>query len=308
MKTTILSMLKIGFILLLCPTSVEAQQQVQFTQYMYNTMSVNPAYVGTGSRLEGHLIHRSQWVGLDGAPTTQNFGIQGAVNEKVGLGLNFTNDRIGPVNQCYLNGSASIKLKLSTSVKLAVGLNGGLDVLNIDWSKGNAQNVNDQTIQNNIRNRVRPLIGAGTYLYGDNWYFGFSSPNFIQKDTYSEQDQAVINSNIHWYFIGGYVFQLTDNVKFKPAVLGKLVQGAPLTVDLSANFLFNDTYTAGVAYRYNDAISLLLGMNIKKAFFIGYSYDITMTRLRKYNGGSHDIILKYTLFTQKQSARSPRFF
>ena len=308
MKTNAIIKFAFGLSLIFFSQNTKAQQQVQFTQYMYNTMLVNPAYAGTSNRLEAYFIHRSQWVGLEGAPSSQNFGVQGAVGNKIGLGLNLTNDKIGPANQLYINGNAAVRLPLTPKMKLSLGLSGGIDMLNINWSKGLAKDQSDQTMYNNINNRVRPILGAGSYLYGDKWYFGISSPNFIQKDTYGREDEAMINSNVHWYFIGGYVFQLSDQVKLKPAVLGKIVKGAPLTVDVSANVLIQDMYTVGLGYRYKDAMSLLLGVTLKKAYFIGYSYDATLTKLRGFSSGSHDIIFKYSLLTKEQGARSPRFF
>ena len=308
MKTRLIIKLTFVLSLIFLSQTINAQQQVQFTQYMYNTMLVNPAYAGTSNRLEAYLIHRSQWVGLDGAPSSQNFGVQGAVTEKLGLGLNITNDKIGPSNELYINGSAAVRLPLSSNVNFSLGLNGGIDMLSVNWSKGQVKDASDQLMANNINNRVRPIIGAGGYLYGDKWYFGLSTPNFIQKDTYGRDEEAMIHSSTHFYFIGGYVFDLTEDIKLKPAVLGKLVKGAPLTVDVSANALFKEMYTVGLGYRYKDAMSLLLGITLKKSYFIGYSYDATFTKLRKYSSGSHDIIFKYSLFTKEQSARSPRFF
>lgn len=308
MKTNNIIKLACGLALLFSSHQNFAQQQVQFTQYMYNTMLVNSAYAGTSNRLEAYAIHRSQWVGLDGAPSSQNVGVQGAITNKLGLGLNVTNDKIGPSNEVFINGSASVRLPLSSSVNISLGLNGGIDILSVNWEKGKYKDGFDQTMYNNINNRVRPIIGAGTYLYGNNWYFGLSSPNFIQKDSYGREEEAMIHSNIHWYFIGGYVFQLSDELKLKPAVLGKIVKGAPLTVDVSANLLIRDMYTVGLGYRYKDAMSFLLGITLKKAFFIGYSYDATLTKLRGFNSGSHDIIFKYSLLTKEQGARSPRFF
>ncbi len=288
--------------------SLHAQQQVQYTQYMYNTMSVNPGYTGTSNRLEAYLIHRSQWVGLSGAPNSQNIGIQGAVSDKIGIGFNAIKDRLGPSNQVFLNASAAVRLNLSPRTKLSIGINGGIDVLSVNWSSGQVLNENDPGLLNNIQNRVRPLVGAGLYVYGDKWYAGVSSPSFIKADRYNSGSTVAINSVIHWYVIGGYVFNLTDRLKFKPAVLAKLVQGAPLSVDVSANFLFQEKYTVGLAYRYNDAGSILAGITFKKSFFLGYSYDFSVTRLRKYNNGSHDIIFRYTLFDKTQNIRSPRFF
>ncbi len=309
MKTKYRNPKSVLVILGLCSAFMShGQQQVQFTQYMYNTMLVNPAYAGTSNRLEAYFIHRSQWVGISGAPSSQNLGVHGAVTNKLGLGLNVTNDKIGPANQTYVNATGAVRLPLSRHLKLSIGLTGGIDVLNVDWSKGLYKNDGDQTMINNINNRIRPIVGAGGYLYGDNWYFGLSSPNFIRKDQFGRESEAMIHSNVHWYAIGGYVFQLSDNLKLKPAVLAKMVTGAPLTCDVSANFLIQDTYTLGVAYRYHDAMSFLAGLTFKKSFFLGYSYDLTLTKLRNYNSGSHDIMFKYTLFDKNQSARSPRFF
>lgn len=299
--------LLIGLAVLLV-SSVHAQQQVQYTQYMYNTMSVNPGYTGTSNRLEAFVMHRSQWVGMAGAPSSQNLGVQGAVSKRIGLGFSAIKDRLGPANELYLNASAAVRLNLSQKVKLSIGINGGIDVLSVDWSAGQALHENDQSLMNNIQNRVRPLVGAGLYVYSGNWYAGVSSPSFIKTDRYTSATTAPINSVIHWYIIGGYVFNLTERLKFKPAVLAKLVQGAPLTVDLSANFMLQDKYTMGLAYRFNDALSILAGITFKKSFFLGYSYDFSVTRLQKYNSGSHDIIFKYTLFDKLQTIRSPRFF
>jgi len=295
-------------LLILLSINVSAQQQVQFTQYMYNTMMVNPAYAGTGSVLEALFIHRSQWVGLDGAPRTQNVAVHGAAGKIVGVGLNFINDRIGPANQTFVTASLAARIPLSEKIKLSVGLNGGMDIVNVDWSKGQWQSDNDAAMMNNIRNRVRPVLGAGVYLYADNWYFGFSSPTFIQRDRYGEWNEASINNAVHWYAIAGYVFNVGENVKLKPALLAKMVSGAPFTIDVSLNTLIKEQFTIGAAYRYNDAVSLLLGYTFKRSFFIGYSYDINLSRLRTYNSGSHDIILKYNLYKKDMAARSPRFF
>ena len=289
-------------------TLVYTQQQVQFTQYMYNTMMVNPAYTGTGGKLEALFIHRSQWVGLDGAPQTQNFGINSALGKSLGVGLNFINDRIGPANQMFITTSVSGIIKLSKNVNLSVGLSGGVDIINVDWTKGKTQSDNDLTMLNNINNRVRPVVGAGFYLYSNKWYFGLSSPTFIQQDRYGKYQEAEIDNRLHWYGIAGYVFHISDNVKLKPALLAKVVEGAPVTIDVSINTILQDQFTLGVGYRNHDAMSLLFGYTIKKSIFIGYSYDFNVSRLRKYNYGSHDIILKYSLFKKDVGVRSPRFF
>lgn len=287
---------------------INAQQQAQYTQYMYNTLMVNPAYAGTAHKLEATFIHRSQWVGLEGAPRTQNFGVNGAIKDIIGLGLNVTNDKLGPERQTMITAAVAAKIKLSRKVKLSLGVNGGMDLISVDWSMGQAKSDNDEAFNQNIKNRVRPVIGAGLYVYSDNWYVGLSSPTFIQKDRYGKLGEAAIDNRTHFYLIAGYVFDIGEDLKLKPALLTKAVAGAPITADISLNALIKEQFTVGAGYRYNDAVSILLGYTFKNMLFLGYSYDINVTKLRKYNSGSHDIMIKYNLWEKNAVARSPRFF
>src|SRR5690606_8825259 len=153
-----------------------AQQQPEYTQYMYNTMAINPAYAGSNGPLEASLLHRSQWVGIDGAPKTQSFGLHGKLGKRVGLGLNALNDKIGPSNQFAINAAFAYHLITGRNTHLSLGVNAGLDVLNVNWSKGQYYDPNDVLFNANI-NEVRPLIGAGALFYSDQWYIGVSSPN-----------------------------------------------------------------------------------------------------------------------------------
>lgn len=283
------------------------QQQVQYTQYMYNTMMVNPAYVGTSNRLETQLIHRSQWVKLNGAPTTQNFGIQGKVFKNFGAGLNIINDAIGPTKTFQATAQIAANIKLGGNIRLSAGLNAGIEALSIDWSKGKMKDQSDETMSSNINNRIKPVVGAGLYLYQDQWYVGASVPNFIQTDKYSTVENQLVNGRIHLNFIAGYVFDL-GNVKLKPATMVKMVSGAPINFDISLNALLYDRFTLGTGYRFQDAVSLHAAYTINKSFMIGYSYDIGISKIRKYHQGSHDIILKYVLLNKENAGRSVRFF
>lgn len=284
-----------------------AQQQVHYTQYMYNTMMVNPAYVGTGNRLETQIIHRSQWVKLDGAPMTQNFGIQGKVTKNLGLGLNITNDMIGPTRNLQATMQIAANIKLGGNVRLSAGLNGGIESFSIDWSKGKIHDLNDETMQTNISNRIKPVVGAGLYLYTNKWYVGASIPNFIEMDRYSSIEEQVVTGKSHFNFIAGYVFEF-EKVKLKPTALVKMVAGAPVNFDITLNALLYDRFTIGAGYRNIDAISGLVAYTINKSFMIGYSYDFGVSKLRKYHHGSHDIILKYVLLNKENAGRSVRFF
>ena len=289
--------------------SATAQQEAQYTQYMYNALTVNPGYTGTVGHLEGVLQHRSQWVGIDGAPTTQAFTLHSPVfNERVGLGLSVVNDKLGPSQEFFANANFSYIIPVGYESNISFGLKAGVRVLDIDWSKGIYYQNNDPLLNTNINNRTTPTVGAGIYYYTDRMYAGISVPSFIRSDYYDDVQESTVSDRLHYYVMGGYVFDISDNLKFKPAVLGKIVSGAPVTVDVSANFLLYEKLTLGASYRWDDSVSALAGFQITRGIFAGYSYDYTVTEFNKYNDGSHEVILRFELLPKNKRVKSPRLF
>lgn len=285
-----------------------AQQDSQFTNYMYNTANVNPAYVGSREVLSIFGLYRTQWVGLEGAPETGTFSISSPINEKVGLGLSVINDRIGPSDETNISVDFSYNINLNENYKLFFGLKGSANLLNVDYTKLNIYNPTDPRFQNNIDNQFSPNVGAGLYLHSDKGYVGLSVPYMIETKHYNDSDLSVASEKMHYHLIGGYVFEFSDNIKFKPAFLTKLVQGAPLQVDLSANFLFNEKFTLGAAYRWDAAVSALAAFQISEKLLIGYAYDLDTTKLGNYNSGSHELFLRFELFKNYERIVTPRFF
>lgn len=284
-----------------------SQQDSQYTQYMYNTININPAYAGSRGVLSVFGLHRSQWVGLDGAPVTNAITINSPIeNTNLGVGLSFVNDRLGPTDQNNISADVSHTIKTSETYKLSFGVKGSIDLFSFDASKLNIYTA-DNSLQT-YTNRFSPNIGAGIYLHSDNSYLGFSIPNIFETKRYSDSDYAVYKEKMNYYLIGGYVFELNSNLKFKPAFLSKLVEGAPLQLDLSANFLFNDKFTLGAAWRWSAAASLMAGFQINDGLYIGYGYDLDTTNLANYNSGSHELFLRFELFNRQNRIVSPRFF
>ncbi len=307
LHTVILMIISLGSLLL--SGEAFAQQDPQYTQYMYNTLTVNPGYTGSTGGLEANVLHRSQWVGIDGAPQTQSFAIHSPVlNEKTGAGLSVINDRLGPSDEFYVDGNFAYNLYLGYRAKLAFGMKAGVRVLNIDWSRGRYYQEGDPLLNTNINNKISPAVGAGLYYYTDDWYAGLSVPNFIQNNIYDDVREATVSDRLHYYIMGGYVFNLSSSVKFKPAVLGKVVSGAPVTVDVSANFLLRDVLTLGASWRWDDSVSALAGIQITENIFAGYSFDYTTTSLNKYNNGTHEFLLRFQLMPKQARVKSPRFF
>lgn len=296
-------------VFLLCSYFVSAQHQPQYTQYMYNTMSINPAYTGSLGTLDIVGTYRSQWVGVDGAPVTQNLGIHSPLNfNRVGVGFNLQNDALGPANQLFANANFSYSLQVSPTKQLAFGLKAGIKLFNVDFSRGTFQTPGDPLLSENIENRFTPTLGVGVYLYSDNWYVGFSVPDFATSDYFDDNNQAVAKEELQYYLIGGYVFDLSSQLKFKPAFLAKYTHGLPIVADFSANFLYLERFSLGASYRYQDAISLLAGFQVNDPFFVGYSYDYTTTGFSNYNSGSHEIIVRFTLPQKNKRINSPRYF
>lgn len=303
MKTRILL-----FVLMLTGVVSYAQQDAQFTQYMYNTINVNPGYAGSRGVMSIFGLHRTQWVGLDGAPTTNAFSLNTPINNSnVGIGVSFINDKIGPTNENNISVDVSYTIPMNEDYKLSFGLKASGNLFNLNSADLNPQDPGDDHLQD-VSNKFTPGIGAGVYLHGDKFYAGISVPNFIRTENYNDNDYSVRQREINYYFITGYVFDITPDLKFKPALLSKVVTGAPLQVDVSGNFLLYEKLTLGVAYRWSAAVSAMAGFQITDGLFIGYGYDHETTNLRRYNSGSHEIFLRFELFRNHDRITTPRFF
>lgn len=293
--------------ILLTTTATYAQQDAQFTQYMYNTININPAYAGSRGALSIFGLHRTQWVGMQGAPVTNAVSINTPLGNNVGLGVSLINDKIGPTNENNLSVDFSYTVNTSEKYKLSFGLKGTANLFNLDPNKLNPVDQDDPSLQG-FDNKFSPNIGAGVYWHSDKSYIGLSVPNFIETTRYSDDDIAINQEKLNFYLIAGYVFELNPSLQFKPAVLTKMVAGAPLQVDLSANFLLFEKLTLGGAYRWDAAISGMAGFQIIDGIFIGYGYDMDTTELNNYNKGSHEIFLRFELFASNKKIISPRFF
>jgi len=295
--------------------SAEAQQDPQYTQYMYNTVAINPAYAGNRGVTSIVGLHRSQWVGLDGAPRTQSLSVHSPIGEgKVGLGLSIVNDALGPADETYVGVDFSYTISTSDTGKLSFGLKGGGHILDVDYTKLNLFNPDDASFARNIDNKFSPVVGAGLYYHTDNLYVGLSAPNLLQTDHFeSSVDNAesfIAEERIHYYGIVGYTFDLSENLKFKPSTLLKAVAGAPLQVDLSANVLMYKKFHAGLAYRWSAALSAMVGFQVSDSMLIGLAYDRESTDLGDvlYNDGSFEVFLRFELFKEYDRMLTPRFF
>lgn len=302
--------IKLLFVAIFTSAPIYAQQDAQYTQYMYNTVSVNPGYAGSRGHLSVAALHRSQWVGLDGAPTTQTLNVHSPIGYRgVGLGFSIVNDKIGPTSETNFDIDFSYTLYTSTEGRLSFGLKGSANLLDVRFSELN-QFAPDQTLETNIDNRFSPNFGAGVYYHTQHFYAGLSVPRFLQTSHFDESSLSTAKERMNFYFITGYVWDINTFLKFKPTLLTKVVQGAPLQVDVSANFMLNDKFIVGAAYRWDAAVSGMLGFNISEGFLVGIAYDREVTELGNaaFNDGSFEVILRYDFIKTKGQLKSPRFF
>ncbi|CAD0001539.1 PorP/SprF family type IX secretion system membrane protein [Flavobacterium chungangense] len=287
-----------------------AQQDAQFTQYMYNTININPAYAGSRGALSVFGLYRTQWVGLDGAPETGCLSVNTPINNSnLGIGGSLVNDKIGPTNETNFSVDISYTVQTSADFKLSFGIKGTANMFNLDVNKLNPDVAGDPQFQD-FDNKFSPNVGAGIYWHSDKAYIGLSVPNFIETNRYNDNDIVIYKDKINYYFMAGYVFDLDkyEYIKFKPALLTKMVEGAPLQVDASANFMFIDKFVVGVAYRWSASLSAMVGFQISDGLYLGYGYDRETTNLNNYNSGSHEIFLRYEFVTKNGKMTTPRFF
>lgn len=291
-----------------------AQQLPQFTQYMFNTISINPAYAGSRETLSIVGLHRSQWVGLEGGPETQTLSAHTPLrNENMGLGISFINDKLGYENFSYLYADYSYTIKVDETTKLAFGLKGGFTHYTLDEDLLNDPSVVNDPFFNDVSNRWSPNVGAGLYLHSNRWYVGLSTPRILNTDYNKGRNGSVdyvALERISYYVTGGYVFDLSETTKLKPSVLLKATNGAPLSFDASANFLFNEKFWIGGAYRVNQhaaAIGGIADFQVSKQLRVGYAYEYPLSDIRPYTSGTHEVLLMFEVFKSKR-IKSPRYF
>ena len=290
------------------------QQLPQFTLYMFNTISLNPAYAGSRETFSAVGLHRSQWVGLEGGPETQTLSVHSPLrNEQVGIGLSFINDKLGYENFSYIYGDFSYTIRTGINSELAFGIKGGFTHYSLDEELLNDPSVINDPFFNDVSNRWSPNVGAGIYWHSQRWYLGLSAPRILNTD-YNNGGSGTIDyvalERVSYYFTGGYVFDLSETTKLKPSVLLKATNGAPLSMDISANFLFNETFWIGGGYRINQSAAAIGGIadfQVSKQLRIGYAYEYPISDLRPYTSGTHEVLLMFEVFKSKR-IKSPRYF
>lgn len=292
-------------------TDVSAQQDPHYTQYMYNLSVINPAYAGSKENLSGGLLYRKQWVEIEDAPTTGTFFLHSPVGKNVGMGLSAISDKIGPVEENNIYGDFSYTLNLGGEHRLAFGLKAGATFHKVglftDIGNGNVPDPNDPAFSEDS-NKTFFNLGSGLFYYTNKYYVSFSIPNML-KSTYLDYNGRKFGTEtLHYFLTGGYVFDISPNVKFKPFAMVKSAFNAPTSLDISTNFLFNDKFEVGATYRLQDSFGAMVNYAITPGLKIGYAYDHIVSDLNITTPSSHEVILLFDLNFPKKVSQSPRYF
>ena len=303
----------IGLLTLLLTTGVQAQQDPQYTMYFWNTQALNPGYAGTLDVLSITGLSRHQWTGLDGAPTTQTLAIHSPLaNDAIGVGFSVVHDEVGPVSTNLIYADIAYKIKTTENAKLSFGLKAGVNLFSADLGSLDNVDANDPLFQSNISSNLTPNFGFGAYYYSKKGYVGVSAPKLLENEQGEAERGTEVVSTIlerrHYFVTAGYVFDLSETVKLRPATIIKAVSGAPLSVDLSANFFFMDRLSVGAAYRIDDSVAGVLGYQITDQFRAGYAHDFTLSELSDQHSGTHEFMLSYDLRVNRDRTLSPRYF
>lgn len=293
----------------------QAQQDPHYTQYMYNMNVMNPAYAGSKENLAVGLLYRAQWVDIEGAPKTGTLSVHSPAGKNVGLGLSAITDRIGPVDETNVYGDFSYTLNLGGEHRLALGIKAGATFHKVglfsDIGNGHVPDINDPAFRENSSNTFFN-IGTGFFYYTQKYYLALSVPNMLKSkhlDIRNDGREYQFGSETQHYFLtGGYVFEFSENTKFKPSFMLKSAFDAPTSLDASANMMFFDRFEIGATYRLDDSFGGMVNYAVTPNIRIGYAYDRIISDLKVSTQSSHEIMLLFDLNFPKKVSVSPRYF
>ncbi|MBX3164063.1 MAG: type IX secretion system membrane protein PorP/SprF [Bacteroidetes bacterium] len=317
MKTIHIKTLTLISFVMLFATKGKAQYDAMFTQYMFNEMFINPAYAGSKDAMNVTLLHRQQWVSFAGRPITTSFSLHGPLmDNNMGVGLSILNEKVGIQTRNLIYGSYAYRLKAGDNGKLALGLMGGVEnqINRFGQIKVNDVGPDDPQFAQNSPNIIAPNFGFGTYYSTKTFYVGLSVPRLVDNNLKLSSGNAVSKtsriefSKFTYYITGGNVFTLNEDLKLKANGMIKLVQNAPVQLDLGASAIYQDMFFGGLSFRTGSAVSVLLGIQANKQLFISYAYDFGINKIQRYSLGSHELVINYLFAYKSNKITSARYF
>lgn len=289
--------------------SANAQQDAVISRYMFNGMLINPAFTGSHSYATAGTIFRKQWVGFKGAPvTTILYGDMPFEKKNCGAGINIAYDRIGETEVTDVNLNYAYHLQVNKVSKLAFGLKANLGVYKACLTNLTVWDANDPEFSAN-QSKVLPNFGVGAYYYGEKYYAGISLPQLLNYDSetfFSATTTTALETVRHYYLTGGYVFNIDEKFDIKPSALIRYTYMAPLQADINVQLYFRKIVSFGASYRTGDAAIFMAELLSVPNWRFGYAFDLSVSKIRKYNSGSHEVMIAYDFY--KKDKKEFRFF
>jgi type IX secretion system PorP/SprF family membrane protein len=300
------------FACVIVPLAVRAQQDPMYTMYMWNILPVNPAYAGSNDVMNATALTRHQWIGIEGAPVTNSLMVHSPLKaQALGLGLSVIDDKIGPSRSTTVNGDFAYRFKVSEGARIALGTKVGINRMSMNMGEVPGTTASDPVFQGSVDGDIHFNFGFGAYYWSSSGYVGLAVPKLLEDHYTTGTENGPVNvftDARHYLLMAGYVLPLSDGIKFKPSFLVRAVAGAPLSVDLTANFLFFEKLWIGATYRTADECGGILSYQITEQLRAGYAYELPLSPLRSAQSGTHEGMLSYDLNFTKRHLRSPRYF
>lgn len=300
-----------SLVLYVCTLQVFAQQDAQFTQSLLNPNTVNPAFAAARNSFNISLLHRTQWINIEGRPLTQTLSVSSPLpNDKLSVGVNVLNDKIGPAQELYTNLDVAYTLFLRDYRQFSFGVKAGAHMLHVDFSKLNSQHPDDSELLQNIDNKIVPQFGFGLLYQTEKLFLGMSIPDLLEtKHLKQNQTDYIAKERMSLYFSGGYAFDIREGLQFQPSFQSKMLTGSPLQVDVAASFMWNEKFSAGVAYRLSSAVSGIVSYKVLPQLQVGVAYDYELTDMSQLTPGSYEFVLKFDNGNKtRKRLINPRFF
>ena len=302
MNKLIISLFFLGFFI-----QVNAQHNPQFTHFMFNKLLYNPAYAGNRDALAASAVYRNQWLGIEGAPVTLNFNVHTPfAGDRAGLGLSVVADKIGVVNTTFATLSYNYRVPVGETAKLGLGISGRIEHGRMDFNQLNGYDQGDDFIMSDVTNQMKPNFGFGVFLSDNNYYLGVSMPTVLENTLYTDSGFESVYRTL--YFMGAYIFNISEHVKFKPAALVSVNRSAPLDLDLNASFLFMDAFWIGATYRKGDSVDALLQYQFTPNLRAGMAFDFTTSELNANTAGGYDLMVEYIFNRKDRQLTNIRYF
>ena len=291
-------------------SDISAQQDLMLTQYMTSLQPTNAAYAGTSGFLNATAMTRNQWVGFEGAPTSQILMVNSPfLKHNLGVGFTLVHDKIGPLTQTLVFADIAYNFNLTEDIKLSMGVKSGLSIQKPDISQVSTVDPNDPAYNMEDNVELMPNFGFGLYLYSPKYYLGISTPKLMKNEYETTATTSTTGGEErHYFVIGGYLFDLDPKWQLKPTFMTKMVVGSPLSVDITTMAIYNNKIWFGAMYRFGDAIGFIFQYQINKQLRIGYAYDFALSKMMRYNSGTHELMISYDMIFKDEKIVTPRYF